>query len=54
MRWLRHLKMLLLEFWSFAWQRKAWWILPVILVLLLVTGIIMVSSGVAPFIYPLF
>lgn len=54
MRGLRHLTRLLGEFWGFAWQRKVWWILPITLILLLMTLIIVVSSGVAPFIYPLF
>jgi hypothetical protein len=54
MRQLRHLKRLLNEFFAFAWQNKAWWILPIVIVLLVLTSFIFVSSSVAPFIYTLF
>ena len=35
MRFLKYLGRLLREFWGFAWQNKAWWIVPMILILLL-------------------
>src|ERR1039458_7404204 len=35
MRFLKHLWRLLREFGMFAWHNKAWWIIPVIVVLLL-------------------
>ncbi len=54
MRFLRYLKKLLGEFAQFAWQNKAWWIVPIVLVLLLLTSFIFVSGSVAPFIYTLF
>ncbi len=41
---------------SFLWQRKLWWMIPMVTVLLLF-GLLLVfasSSGVAPFIYTLF
>lgn len=44
------------ELWKFLLERKKWWLLPIILVLLLV-GILVVISGTsafAPFIYTLF
>ena len=40
----------------FLWQRKLWWMIPMVTVLLLF-GLLLVfasSSGVAPFIYTLF
>ena len=42
------------EFCSFAWQNKAWWIIPIVLVLLLLTVFIITGTSVAPFIYTLF
>lgn len=54
MRLLRHLGKLLKEFGGFAWQNKAWWIVPVVIVLLLLTALIFVGTATAPFIYTLF
>lgn len=54
MRFLRHLGRLLQEFFAFAWQNKAWWIVPVILVLLLLAIFIVAGQTVAPFIYTFF
>lgn len=44
------------EFFQFLWERKLWWITPIVIVLLLVTALILFtqSSTVAPFIYTLF
>jgi hypothetical protein len=50
----KHLGRLLKEFWSFAWHNKAWWIIPVVLVLLLLGVFIVAGQTVAPFIYTLF
>ena len=46
---------LLREFLEFLIESKAWWLTPIIIVLLLV-GLLVVLSGsvVAPFIYPIF
>lgn len=46
---------LLTDLWNFLKERKKWWLLPMIVMLLLV-GILILSSGsaVAPFIYTLF
>ena len=44
------------ELLAFLWQRKLWWLIPMVAVLL-VLGLILVfaqSSAVAPFIYTLF
>lgn len=55
MRFLRHLGQLLKEFGRFAWYNKAWWILPVMLVLLLLGALIVMGQAAVPaFIYTLF
>ena len=44
------------EFLGFLWQRKLWWLIPMVTVLLLF-GILLIfasASGVGPFIYTLF
>ena len=45
-----------LELWAFMRERKKFWLLPIILVLLLFGGLIVLTQGsaVAPFIYTLF
>jgi len=45
-----------LELWAFMRERKKFWLLPMILVLLLFGGLIVLTQGsaVAPFIYTLF
>ena len=44
------------DLWDFLKERKKFWLLPIILVLLLLGGLIVLTSGsaVAPFIYTLF
>jgi uncharacterized integral membrane protein len=54
MRLLKHLGHLLKELMGFAWQNKAWWIVPMVLVLLLLALLIVTGQTAAPFIYPLF
>ena len=54
MRFLKHLGRLLAEFGSFAWHNKAWWIIPVVAVLLLLALLVVTGQTVAPFIYNLF
>ncbi len=49
-------KSLLREIWDFLKVRKAWWLAPIIIMLLFV-GVLIVfgqSSAVSPFIYALF
>ena len=44
------------ELLQFMWQRKLWWMMPMVIVLLLV-GVLLIfaqSSAIAPFIYTLF
>ena len=46
---------LLRDLWTFLRERKKWWLLPVIAMLLLIALVIFSSgSAVAPFIYTLF
>ena len=43
------------EFWEFLKHNKKWWMLPIILILLALGLIVLLSSSaIAPFIYPLF
>lgn len=54
MRAIRYLGRLVREFFEFAWQNKAWWIIPIVLIMLLLGLLIAGTSSVAPFIYTLF
>ena len=47
---------LLKELWAFMKERKKWWLLPVILVMLVVGGLLVFAQGsaLAPFIYTIF
>lgn len=54
MRFLRYFARLMREFFAFAWHNKAWWIIPMIIVLLLLAVLIFVGQSSAPFIYTLF
>jgi|TARA_B110000438_G_C15290131_1_gene426463 hypothetical protein len=44
------------EFWDFLKERKKYWLLPILLVLLIFGALIVLSQGtaVAPFIYTIF
>ena len=44
------------ELWEFLRERKKFWLLPIILILLLMSGLIVLTQGsaVAPFVYTLF
>lgn len=42
------------ELFGFARENKAWWIIPVVAVLLLVAVFIVAVSTISPFIYSLF
>jgi hypothetical protein len=54
MRFLRHLGRLLKEFFGFAWENKAWWIVPMVLVLLLLALLIVTGQVSVPWLYTLF
>ena len=47
---------ILTELWQFLRERKKWWLLPILLVLLFLGFLIVMTSGSAlgPFIYTLF
>jgi len=51
---LKHAGRLLKDFVEFAWHNKAWWILPIVIILLLLSVLIFAGSSAAPFIYTLF
>jgi hypothetical protein len=44
------------ELMTFLWQRKLWWLIPMVLVLLVFGGLMVTaqSSALGPFIYTLF
>jgi hypothetical protein len=47
---------ILKEFWGFLMERKKWWLLPII-IMLVVLGLLIIfteGSALAPFIYTLF
>ena len=54
MRSLQNLGRLLRELWAFAREHKAWWIVPVVVILLLVALFVVGVSTISPFIYSLF
>lgn len=47
---------ILKELWGFMMERKKWWLLPIVIVLVLLGLVIVLTEGsaVAPFIYTLF
>jgi hypothetical protein len=54
MRALKYVGSLIGEFVEFAWHNKAWWIVPIVLVLLFLTVFIVATGSVMPFIYTIF
>ena len=44
------------DFFLFAWQNKAWWIVPTVVILVLLGGMLLIAQGnqIAPFFYVLF
>ena len=44
------------EFWEFLKERRKYWLIPIIIVLVLFGGLIVLSQGsaIAPFIYTIF
>ena len=54
MLFLRYIWRLTKEFFGFAWHNKAWWIIPIVIVLLLMAMLIVLGQTTAPFIYTLF
>ena len=54
MRAIRYFGRLVKEFLGFAWQNKAWWIVPVAAILLLLAVLLFATQGALPFIYAIF
>jgi len=54
MRALKNLSRLLRELWAFAREHKAWWIVPIVVMLLIIALFLVGVSGISPFIYSLF
>ncbi len=54
MRALKNFRRLLSELWAFAREHKAWWIVPLVLLLLLIAVFVIGVSSISPFIYSLF
>lgn len=54
MLFIRYLLRLCKEFVGFAWHNKAWWIIPIFVILLLMAMLIVLGQTTAPFIYTLF
>lgn len=54
MRRLKNLFRLFGELWGFAKTHKAWWIIPLVFLLLIVGVLIVGVSTISPFIYSLF
>jgi len=44
------------EFWAFLKERKKWWLLPIIIVMVLIGALLVFAQGsaLAPFIYTIF
>ena len=44
------------ELWEFMWERKKFWLAPIIMLLLILGGLIILTEGstIAPFVYTLF
>lgn len=54
MQRLRHLFALVRELGQFAAANKAWWLVPITVILLGVAAVVTLGSSVAPLIYTLF
>jgi Tfp pilus assembly protein PilX len=44
------------ELFSFLWQKKKFWLIPVIIILVIIgfLGVVAAGSALSPFVYPLF
>lgn len=51
---LKYTNSLIRDIIGFAMANKAWWVVPVVLVLLATAALAVFTSGVAPYIYALF
>lgn len=53
MRTIKYLGRLFRDLLGFAWQNKAWWIVPIVIVLLILAVVVAATTGALPFIYTL-
>jgi uncharacterized protein YdaL len=51
---MKHIGRLFKDFFGYAAQHKAYWIIPSVIILFIITLVIIGSSAIAPFIYTLF
>jgi hypothetical protein len=51
---LKHSGRLFKEIWQFAMENKAYWIIPLVLVFVLIAVLVATSQTAAPFVYTLF
>lgn len=54
MIFLKHIILLLKDFFQFAKQKKSWWIIPLVVIFLGIALLIVAGQASAPFIYTLF
>jgi len=54
MHYLRYLGRLLAELGAYARRNKAWWLVPLVIVMLVLGLLIVTGQAAAPFIYTLF
>ncbi|MFT3782174.1 MAG: DUF5989 family protein [Nibricoccus sp.] len=54
MRRLKNIARLFSELWAFARAHKAWWIIPLVVMLLFISFLVVGVSTISPFIYSLF
>jgi hypothetical protein len=54
MSMIKHFWKLMKELFGFAAHHKAYWIIPIVIILLVITLVIIGSSALAPFIYTIF
>ena len=54
MTFVKHLMSLLREMFQFAWEKKVWWLVPVVVLFLGIGLLVVVGETSAPFIYTLF
>lgn len=54
MRLLKPMKRLIAEFFGFAWENKACWIVPTMFMMLMLMFLVVGGSSIAPYIYTLF
>ena len=54
MRTVKYMGRLFGELFAYAWQNKAWWLIPLVLILVVFGVLIAIGQTSVPFIYTLF